>query len=152
MATRHDGQPFLTKENIIELYINANNRMRHIHNALWKEEQHYTWLLYSLIAGVILTLTADFQKPWGGVIAIILSLIGMFVSLIGFLVLSRERCFFNQAITSCKAYAEKLGIVEDEGFYSKIPGISITNWFQTTLVVPIIIFIVLLFTAAFSMC
>lgn len=142
----------LSSNDVVTLYVNANNRLRHIHDALWKEEQHYTWLLYILIAGVVLALTTGLQKPWGSILAIILSLVGMFVCLIGFMVLSREREFFKQAKASCEEYAGKLGIVQMERYAEPMPGIKIIDWFRTTIVAPVFVFVVLIIIAAFHVC
>jgi len=142
----------LNNENVIELYLNASQRLRHHHDALWKEETHYTWLIYILVAGTILALTCDVVKPWNAIIAIILSIVGIFACIIAFHVISRERHFFEQASDSCRRYANELGITQTEGFFVHTPGIRVITWFRVTLLLPIIIFMVLIFAGAFMIC
>ena len=142
----------LNNENTIELYLNANERLRHHHDALWKEEVHYTWLIYIIIGGIILTLTKGIERPWNGVIAIVLALVGIFVCIIAFHVVSRERQFFIVALNNCKKYAELLGIKEYEGLNTPTPGVPIITWFKVTLLVPIIIFVTLIVVSALAMC
>jgi hypothetical protein len=151
MVIQYNRKP-LSNENVIELYSSACQRLRHHHDAIWKEETHYTWLVYILIAGTILALTCNVEKPWNGIIAIILSLTGIFACIIGFNVISRERQFFEQASDSCKRYTNELGITETEGVYEKTSGISIFNWFRTTILIPVIIFVLLIFAGAFGIC
>lgn len=148
---QYQGNP-LEEDNAIRLFTNANQRLRHIHDALWKEETHYTWLVYILIAGVVWILGSDIDEIWGGILAISLSLVGIFVCLIGYYVLIRERYFFEQAMESWKKYANELGIAELELIRDRLPGPNITDCFKATLIVPIFVFVALIIAAAFSFC
>ena len=88
-------------QELIKLFEIANQRLRHIHDALWKEEAHYTWLIYILVAGAILALNVN-DLP---IVAIVLSAIGIGICWVGFFVLKEKE---NSSKKQIKAFANTL--------------------------------------------
>jgi hypothetical protein len=72
------------KQELIKLLDIANQRVRNHHDALWKEETHYTWLVYILAAGVIsIFFISGVCWPLKAVIDITLSIVGICACQIG---------------------------------------------------------------------
>jgi hypothetical protein len=86
----------------------AEQRRRHHHDALWKEEVHYTWLSY-IIAGSLIFLFSTFigrnidSATFIGVmcIAIIFSFFGIILCSIGFKVIRLESIYYGCACRAC---------------------------------------------------
>ena len=129
-------------QDLIRLFEVANQRLRHIHDALWKEETHYTWLIYILVAGAILALR---DLP---IVAIVLSVIGIVICDVGFFVVRRESKFFKRAKQSVDNYVARLNISDLEPPQEGEPGTSIQDYFRITLLIPIAVFIVLIVLSA----
>jgi hypothetical protein len=98
-------EPKFENSELIHLLDIANQRLRHHHDALWKEETHYTWLSYILAGGLIYLLVISRQISLDLLIAIgfflaavTLSIIGIFVCIIGFKVIRLEGTYFHTAI------------------------------------------------------
>ena len=98
-------EPKFENSELIHLLDIANQRLRHHHDALWKEETHYTWLSYILAGGLIYLLVISRQISLDLLIAIgfflaavTLSFIGIFVCIIGFKVIRLEGIYFHTAI------------------------------------------------------
>jgi hypothetical protein len=89
----------MDKQELIKLLDIANQRLRHHHDALWKEETHYTWLLYILVAGVIFIFFIN-GVCWTlkALIIFFLGIIGISICLIGYSVVRKEGQYFHEAI------------------------------------------------------
>ncbi len=89
----------MDKQELIKLLDFANQRVRHHHDALWKEETHYTWLVYILAAGVIyIFFISGVCWPLKAGIAVLLSMIGICVCLVGYSVVRKEGRYFHEAL------------------------------------------------------
>ncbi len=168
----------MDKQELIKLLDIANQRLRHNHDALWKEETHYTWLLYILVAGVIFIIASS-ELCWTlkAIISVPLSVIGICVCLIGYKVVRKEGQYFHEAIQIRNRLNCAIGLnqrIETESGFNKIliPNsdtkvkdwakarreanlrieellkyvftkpccLGIRDWFQITLLLPILIF------------
>ena len=171
----------MDKQELIKLLEIANQRIRHHHDALWKEETHYTWLVYILAAGVIfIAAGSGFSWILKPVIIAILGIIGIVICWLGYLVVRKEGQFFHVAlqIRNRLNYAVGLSqsvkiepdfnerLIPDEDIEIKswekinceankplkclLKGIfkpssmGIRDWFQITLLLPILLFITMI--------
>lgn len=139
----------LQNTDVVNLYINANNRLRHVHDALWKEEAHYTWLLYIIAGGALWSLTIDLDDCWGDIISIVLSIIGIVFSVIAFLVIARETKLLDESKVICKKYRKQLGIQGIEKSID-IKRPRITTWFKVTMLIPIAIYLAIILASVVS--
>ena len=89
----------MDKQELIKLLEIANQRLRHVHDALWKEETHYTWLVYILAAGVVfVVVSSEACGTVKTIIASVLSLIGILVCLFAYSAVRKEGRFFHTAL------------------------------------------------------
>jgi len=73
--------------------------MKHHHDALWKEETHYTWISYILAGGLIYVLIgSQASNVLKSAIAIALSVIGILLCVIAFRVVRLEGQYFHRAL------------------------------------------------------
>jgi hypothetical protein len=179
----------LDKQDFIKLLDIANQRIRHHHDALWKEETHYTWLVYILAAGVIyIFFISGVSWPLKAGIAILLSVIGICVCLIGYSVVRKEGRYFHEAIQIRNRLNRAIGLDKrikieldfDEmllprkdteiknwhevrckankplkellGGLFKWDSMVIRDWFQITLLFPILIFVIMIVLSIIKVC
>jgi hypothetical protein len=77
----------------------ANQRIRHHHDALWKEETHFTWLVYTCLAGVIYIFTGVTLSLEGKAIVIgVLGVLGILLCIAGYSVVRKEGELMHEAI------------------------------------------------------
>jgi hypothetical protein len=70
----------------------------HRHDSLWEEEKHYTWWVYVLIGFLTVVITAkDLEEPIKSSVVFLISSFGVFVSLLGFIVVRKEGSDLNLA-------------------------------------------------------
>jgi hypothetical protein len=48
-----DNDNNMTRDQLINLLEINEKRVNHVHEALWEEEKHYTWISYILAGGLI---------------------------------------------------------------------------------------------------
>jgi len=89
----------MDKQELIKLLDITNQRIRHHHDALWKEETHYTWLVYIITAGVVFIAFAS-PACWILKASIIttLGIIGSFICYFAYRVVRREGQFSHEAL------------------------------------------------------
>jgi len=97
--------PKFENSELIHLLDIVNQRLRHLHDSLWKEETHYTWLSYILVGGLIYLLvisrqiSLDLLTAIGFLLATItLSSIGILICIMGYKVIRLEGTYFHTAI------------------------------------------------------
>jgi hypothetical protein len=101
----------MDKQELVKLLDIANQRVRHHHDALWKEETHYTWLLYILAAGVIFIFFINgVCWPLKAIISVPLSIIGICVCIIGYKVVRKEGEDFHEALQICNRLHYAIGL------------------------------------------
>jgi len=179
----------LDKQDFIKLLDIANQRVRHHHDALWKEETHYTWLAYILAAGVIfIVFGSDFCWALKAIISIPLGMIGVCICIIGFRVIRKEGEDFHEALQVCRRLNCAIGLNQriktESGFNEMlIPGehikikswrkvkseankplkkllggvfkwrsMGIRDWFQITLLFPILLFVIMIALSIIEVC
>jgi len=98
-------EPKFENIELLRLLDIANQRLRHHHDTLWKEETHYTWLSYILAGGLIYLLVVSTQTKLNllttigfFLAAVTLSIIGIFICIMGFKVIRLEGMYFHTAI------------------------------------------------------
>jgi hypothetical protein len=179
----------MDKKELITLLDLANQRVRLHHNALWKEETHYTWLVYILVAGAIyIFFVVRLYWPLKAAIDIFLSMIGIIVCLLGCSVVRKEGRYFNkvrqirnrlnyaiglsQRVKAEHDFNEMLLPFQDteikdwnevESKANKPPkdllkgifkpdSMGIRDWFQITLLLPILLFAIIIVLSIIKVC
>jgi hypothetical protein len=183
------GGGVMDKQELIKLLDLANQRVRHHHDALWKEETHYTWLVYILAAGVIyIFFISGVCWPLKAVIDVPLSIIGICVCLIGYSVVRKEGRYFHEALQIRNRLNRAVGLdkrikIEPDfnemlmpkndleiknwqevrrkankplkkllGGVFKWGSMGIRDWFQITLLFPILLFVIMIALSIINVC
>ncbi|MCX6011172.1 MAG: hypothetical protein NT134_02785 [Chloroflexi bacterium] len=135
-------EPKFENSELIHLLDIVNQRLRHLHDSLWKEETHYTWLSYILVGGLIYLLVISRQTSLDLLTAIgffllafFLSIIGIFICIMGFNVIRLEGKYFHTAIEIRnrlhlalkldKYYVEGKRIFPDTKYYNEL---EVKDW------------------------
>jgi len=96
---------------------------QHLEN-LWQEEKHYTWWIYIIFIGLFyINSINQLDKPYKTVLIALGSLFGVFVSVMGYVVVRRESVFFHEAYETYKRTAIVLGLnqpIPSPNFYKPI--------------------------------
>lgn len=93
----------MSNNNELEIYLQiVHERERNAHNIIWEVEKHFTWWISIIFGSMALVLTADADIiNWGikNILFIGISIMGIFVSLIGLLILEFEGKYFLKLTT-----------------------------------------------------
>jgi hypothetical protein len=109
------------------------------HNALWEEEKHYSWWIYIILAGIIFIALSDASWLIKIVLVFLGSLLGLFISVVGYLVIKRESQRFDVAMIELKKIED---VPEyDKDTFTGIYKIGIREWFRYTFVAFAILFL-----------
>lgn len=111
----------------------AFQRVERHHKALWEEEKHYSWWVYITLAGLIYIIASDMPLCVKIIVVFAGSILGLFVSIVGYKVVTRESKMYKQAMDILKK-------CEGEADEPTLEGISIRSWFRYTFVAFIILF------------
>jgi predicted neutral ceramidase superfamily lipid hydrolase len=92
-------------EELCKLLDFAEQRLRHNHDALWKEEVHYTWISYVLAGGLVFLLSQINNQLNNKMViigifiaALLLSFIGGLLCYMGYRVIQKEGADFRESI------------------------------------------------------
>ena len=135
----------------VQLLEQAKARFKHIHDALWKEETHYTWLIYILAAGVIFIFSSELSPFFKFVVVSALSFLGVIVCIIAYNVIWRESQYLDEAIESRKRYMKLLPITYHEAYPESAgnsPDGNIRRLFKLTVLLPIGLFLLIFVLSA----
>lgn len=123
----------------------ALQRVRNHQDALWEEEKHYTWWIYAILGMIIFIYANQSLCIEQKMISIaLLSLFGIFISIMGCFVVRREGEFFHEATQIYNRIYNRtaitFGLDQKEDKKRKF---GIRDCFQLTFVVSTVIFILI---------
>jgi hypothetical protein len=91
-------------EDLLKLLEITSQRIQNHHSALWEEEKHYSWWIYIIFAGLIYlylklypTSVTFLTPPLKSSIIVAISILGIFISIMGYHVVRKEGEFFYEA-------------------------------------------------------
>ena len=108
---------FSDAEQLLQYYEIQSTDFRMRHSAIWTEVKHYTWVLSFLIGAGPIALASgkNIGKP-GLLVILILTMIGVFISLIAFLIIKRDFRYFTRADSRLLFIEKQLGVTSKSDY------------------------------------
>jgi hypothetical protein len=104
-------------EKLLKLLEIFNNRFVSFHNSLWESEKQFTWWILVIFGSIILAFNV--MVPQKTILLLLLSLLGISVSLFGYFTIRKEGIYFVESKETYRLTVNALSITEDQGI---IPG------------------------------
>jgi hypothetical protein len=88
-----------------------SQRVRHHHNAIWEEEKHYSWWVYTILAGLIWVYSNHGIAPLGRFTIILFgSCFGIWLCISGWRAIHLESKYFYEALELQRRTIKSLGL------------------------------------------
>lgn len=100
-------------EKLLKLLEIFNNRFVSFHNSLWESEKQFTWWILVIFGSIILAFNV--MVPQKTILLLLLSLLGISISLFGYFTIRRAGIYFVESKETYRLTVNALNITEDQG-------------------------------------